>query len=303
MKKVLLGAALMLAAFFIAIGIGAISPYTKDNLISPVAYFFNKKPTPKPETKLDLAVLPNPDIELTAESILAIDLTNEKIIYKKNFDKKRAIASLTKIMTAVVAQEHSIIENLIEIDESFRIGESEIGLEEGEKLTVNELIHGLILPSGNDAAEALATGIAGDRSTFISWMNQKAKDLGMYDTYFANPSGLDGEPPGKTTYSTAKDLYILTRYALSFPYLRKVFATDSITFPQNYRRKAYVFNNRLFMHRYYPYIKGIKPGNTDEAGNCLITLAEKNGVEILGIFLDSKDTKEDALALFNYFFK
>jgi len=306
MKKILIFIAIT-AIFFIVIAFNSnIFSFTKDKLISPAVRVFQDQPqknSPAKFKQLDLKIRPNPNLKFETESILAVDLTNNEIIYQKNPDKKQAIASLVKIMTAIVAYEHSVIENIITITDSVKVGESEIGLEEGEKLTVNELIYGLILPSGNDAAEALAVGIAGDRLTFISWMNQKAKDLKMKNSYFANPSGLDQEPPQKSTYSTATDLYILTRYALSFPYLKKVFATDSITFAQNYRRKAYVFNNRLFMHRYYPYIKGIKPGYTDQAGNCLISLAEKDGKEILAIFLNSKDPKEDALALFNYAFK
>ena len=296
-----------IAAFFIIlalINIDEISSFTKKSIISPQAKVLKNKPLetkPPPISAQD--ILPNPDLKFEAESILAVNLTKNQIIYQKNPDKKMPIASLAKVMTAVVAYENAIIENIIIIDDHCKVGESEIGLEKGEKLTINELLYGLILPSGNDAAEALAVGITGDRDKFISLMNQKAADLDMSSSYFANPSGLDEKTLSTTTQSTANDLYRLTTYAISFPYLKEIFATDSITFPKNYRRKQYVFNNRLFLHNYFPYIKGIKPGYTNFAGNCLISLAEKQDAQILAIFLNSKDPKNDALTLFNYALK
>lgn len=303
MKKIFVFTAISLV-FFIGFSLNPVtSSFSQDKIISPVSKLISQNISQKKPANILSQTSSNPDLDLQSKSILAVDLTNNKVIYQKNPRQKQPIASLAKVMTAAVALEHSVIENLVTIKKDCRVGESEIGLEEGEKLTVNELIYGLLLPSGNDAAEALATGVGKNRKQFISWMNQKANDLKMKDTHFVNPSGLDEEPPQKSSYSTAYDLYLLTTYALNFPYLRKVFATDSITFPKNYRRKAYIFNNRLFMHQYYAYIKGIKPGYTEQAGNCLISLAEKDGKEVLAIFLDSKDPKKDALTLFTYVFK
>lgn len=242
--------------------------------------------------------------EFLADSVAAVDLTTGRTLITKNETKRRQIASLTKVMTAIVTLEHSDLNNLITINEKApKIGEQMMGLTAGEKLTVKELLYGLLLHSANDAAEALAYGLTdGDRQLFINWMNEKVRDLKLSDTYFANPTGLD-ETNGQSTYSTAYDLLIITKYALeNFPVFREIVKTQSIEFPQNYRRKAYYIENQINLTNGIPGVAGVKAGYTEEAGYCLITLAKRDGHEVLGVLLGSLDTRKDARTLYDYAF-
>jgi len=204
-----------------------------------------------------------------------------------------------------VTLEHSSLNDLITINEEApKIGESMMGLTTGEKLTVKELLYGLLLTSANDAAEALAYGVtSGDRQLFVNWMNEKVKELKLKDSYFANPSGLD-EDNKQSTYSTAYDLLIISKYALeNFPVFREIVKTQEITLEKNYRRKAYELLNAINMTNGIPGVAGVKTGFTDKAGYCLITLAKRDSHEVLGVLLGSLDTRVDARNLYDYSFK
>lgn len=243
--------------------------------------------------------------EFLAESVAGVDLTSGRTMVTKNEKERRQIASLGKVMTAIVTLEHSSLNDLITINEEApKIGESMMGLSAGEKLTVKELLYGLLLVSANDAAEALALGITnGDRQLFINWMNEKVKELKLTETYFANPSGLD-EDQKQSTYSTAYDLLIISKYSLeNFPVFREIVKTQEITLEKNYRRKAYELINAINMTNGIPGVAGVKTGYTDQAGYCLITLAKRDSHEVLGVLLGSRDTRVDARNLHDYAFK
>jgi len=170
-----------------------------------------------PSTQRVQALLPSPN--LTATSALSYDLTTNQFLYEKDLKQHLPIASLTKIMTAIVALENESLNDKITVSATAaNIGEDSMGILQGEKFTVEELLYGLFLHSGNDTAEAIAEGSKFGVGNFVYLMNKKAEDLGLADTHFTNATGLEGDG---NQYSTAYDLLILTRYGLLKPRICK----------------------------------------------------------------------------------
>jgi D-alanyl-D-alanine carboxypeptidase len=174
-----------------------------------------------------------------------------------------------------------------------------MGLSSGETLTLEDLLYGLVLHSGNDAAEVLADNyIKGTREDFITAMNNKAKALGLSDTHFDNPTGLEGDG---MQYSSAYDLLVMTRYALeNFPLFAKVSATYSYTIAQTSTHKEYDLSNETNLLTTYPGVKGVKTGYTPQAGLCLITYLDYGGHRIIGIILNSQNRRGDMKELLDY---
>lgn len=239
-----------------------------------------------------------PPPKLTAESYLAIDLSSGRFLLQKDIRKRMPVASLVKIMTALVALERGDLEEKIVVSkEAAQIGEDSMGVSEGEKLTLEELLWGLLLPSGNDAAEAIAQGLAGRREVFINWMNSKAREIGLKDTYFINPSGLDEE---QKQYSTAYDLMVITFWALKYPKFREIVKTPYHFIPYSKEHKAFHLFTQVNLLRENPEVVGVKMGYTPKAGLCGVSLVKKEGREILGVVLNSKNRREDLKKLLNY---
>lgn len=237
-------------------------------------------------------------IETSAASALSYDLTTNTLLYSKNIDKKLPVASLTKIMTAIVALENQNENDEIVISRNAAtIGEDSMGLSEGEKLTVRLLLYGLFLQSGNDAAEAIADASKYGRENFIHLMNKKAEDLGLSATHFTNPSGLEGD--GKQ-YSTAHDLLVITRYALGKPLISEVVRQPYYKIPGEEGHKAYELYNETNLLTSYPGVKGVKTGFTNEAGLCLITYLEHKGHRIIAILLNSQNRRQEMKDLLDY---
>lgn len=229
--------------------------------------------------------------QITAESGLAYDLTTNTMLYARNVYAKRPLASLTKIMTAIVALEHPKQNDTYTVREQSLVGEDSMGLTAGEQLTLNDLLYGLMLHSGNDAAEVLADNFPGGRDTFIQAMNDKAKSLGLTHTHFTNPTGLEGDG---NQYTTAADLLVMTRFALvHFPTFRDVVATFDYTIDASATHKAYFLENETNLLTSYPGVKGVKTGYTPEAGLCLVTYLDYNGHKIVGVVLSSNDRRDD----------
>jgi len=230
-------------------------------------------------------------IAFSAESILIFDLTTNKTLYEKNTKEKLAMASLTKIMTAIVALENKKPDDRYVVRAEYLVGENTMGLEKGEVLSLEELLYGLILHSGNDAAETLAGSFPGGKSAFVVAMNNKAKALGAEQTVFSNPSGLQGDG---SQLSTAYDLLVITRYALeAFPLFRKVSETYEYTIPQTTTHKEYVLTNETNLLSSYPGVKGVKTGYTPEAGLCLVTYLDHKGHKLIGILLNSENRRQE----------
>jgi len=233
-----------------------------------------------------------PDVR--ANSALSVDIVTNQIIYHKNATAKLPIASLTKIMTAIVALEHlKLTQELTVSTNAATIGENMMGTTEGEKYTFEELLYGLILHSGNDAAYTIAENAAGNVATFVEWMNFKAEELGLGDTRFYDPSGLDDN-----TYSTAYDLVKLTKYALQNPDFKKVVATvdKEIAYVKG-QHKYLPLSNQTNLLTTYPGVLGVKTGYTEAANLCLVSYAKNNDVEIVSVVLASDARKTDMIQI------
>lgn len=236
--------------------------------------------------------------ETISKAALIVNIGDGEVLYNKNSQEKLPIASLTKIMTAVVVMEHMSLSDLTTISsKAAATGENSMGLTAGETYTIEELLYGLILNSGNDSAVALAEATAGDVETFVKWMNIKSKELGLKNSYFADPSGLND-----STYSTAQDLARLTRYALKFKELRKIAQTVEYNISASDEHKYVPLYNQTNLLTTYPGVKGFKTGYTQEAGLCLVTYAENDGVELVGVVLNSVDHKGDMVLMLDHAF-
>ncbi|HVF69446.1 MAG TPA: hypothetical protein VNA13_02670 [Xanthomonadales bacterium] len=239
--------------------------------------------------------------DITAKSALIYDITRNKTIYEKSASTRLPMASLTKIMTAVIALENRRPDDRYKVTEKDLVGEDSMGLTEGEIVTFDKLLYGLMLPSGNDAAEVLANNHPTGRDGFIIDMNQKAKSLGLKDTNFVNPSGLQGDGD---QYTTSYDLLVITRYALSnFPQFAKVVSTAEYSIPSTSTHKAFDLYNATNLLTTYEGVKGVKTGYTPEAGLCLVTYLDYKGHKIIGIILNSENRRTEMRTLLDYSLK
>ncbi|MBI4091715.1 MAG: D-alanyl-D-alanine carboxypeptidase [Candidatus Levybacteria bacterium] len=235
---------------------------------------------------------------ITAAAAISYDLITGSLIYQKNMKSKLPMASLTKVMTAIIALENMDIDKKLTVNtKAAQIGENSMGLTEGETYTLKELLYGLILHSGNDAAEVIAQGSRFGRENFIYLMNKKAEDLGLSDTRFTNPSGLEGD--GKQ-YSTVYDLLVITKYALENPIFAKVVSTvEYEILYANEHKYIYLFNETNLLTS-YSGVRGVKTGYTDEAGLCLVTYLEHEGHKIIAVLLNSQSRREEMKELLDY---
>jgi D-alanyl-D-alanine carboxypeptidase (penicillin-binding protein 5/6) len=235
---------------------------------------------------------------LTAESALMYDLSVNKVLFEKNTKEKLPMASLTKIMTAIVSLENKRSDDRYIVRGENLVGEDSMGLAAGEVLSQNELLYGLIMNSGNDAAEVFATNYPEGRDAFVKAMNDKALALGLTDTHFSNPSGLQGDG---IQYTTVSDLVVITKYALEkFPLFADVSATYEHHIPATSLHKAYDLYNETNLVSTYPGVKGVKTGYTPEAGMCLITYLDYKGHRILGVILHSENRRLEMKELLDY---
>ncbi|HOV78716.1 MAG TPA: D-alanyl-D-alanine carboxypeptidase family protein [Bacillota bacterium] len=233
---------------------------------------------------------------MTAEAAVLMDDVTGQLLYEKNGRKKRPPASTTKIMTALLAVEGGDLRQYVTISQNASsVGEASIELRSGEKLTLEDLVYGAMLQSGNDACVAIAEHIAGTEQNFVLLMNQKAKMLGAVDTSFKNTNGL----PQAGHYTTAADLAVITRYALRNQSLKKIVGTKGKSIGTQGER--YLNNtNRLLWS--YEWADGVKTGTTSEAGNCLVASATKEGRRLISVVLNSEDRWSDSIKLLNYGF-
>ena len=240
-------------------------------------------------------------LALTAKSALSYDETTDTPIFELSPNTKLPMASLTKIMTAIIALEHPKSPDEYVVTGDALVGEDSMGLTEGEVLSQKELLYGLLLHSGNDAAEVFASNFPGGRGEFIHAMNDKASALGLSDTHFTNPTGLEGDG---NQYTTAYDLLKITRYALeTFPEFDDIVATVSYSIPQTQTHKAFDLENETNLLTSYPGVKGVKTGYTPEAGLCLVTYLEYGGHKIIGVVLGSEDRRDDMKEILDYSLK
>lgn len=218
-----------------------------------------------------------PDVSMDA----GILVTKEgRVLWSREATTRHHIASITKIMTAIVALEHAKPTDMMTVPEvSTEVGESSASLKRGEKMPLQDLLGALLVKSGNDAALAVAINIGGDVDTFVEMMNSKAQELGMTNTHFDNPHGLDS----KTHYSSARDVSIMSRYAMQDPTIRKIVSSKLYKFSDATNTHK-LPNTNLLLWKYKGAI-GTKTGWTDEAGYCLSAAANRNGLELYAVTL------------------
>lgn len=236
--------------------------------------------------------------DVPANSAIIFDTTLQKTLFEKNPKEKLPMASLAKIMTAIIAIENAKPDDKYIVKPEHLVGENSMGLSTGEVLSLEELMYGLILPSGNDAAEVLAAYFPGGRTAFISAMNNKAKALGLSDTHFTNPSGLEGDG---NQYSTTYDLMVMTQYALTrFPLFAQVVKTYEHKIEKTNLHKGYYLFNETNLLTSYPGVKGVKTGYTFEAGLCLVTYLEYKDHKIIGVLLGSNNRRQEMKDMLDY---
>ena len=241
-------------------------------------------------------------LDLSAKSAILVDYDTGEVLYAKNPTQKLPAASTIKIMTALVALENAKSSDRFSVSEkASKVGENVMGLTQGETLTLEELLYGAMLVSGNDAAVAIAEGVAQSEDAFVQKMNQTAGDLGLSDTKFINASGLDED--GKVQYSTAYDLITIARYTWEkYPVFRKIASTYYHLIEPTKTHKAYELYNDTNLLTTYPGVKGIKPGFTWDARWCLVTYAENDGKKLLAVILGSEDRRGEMIVLLDYGF-
>ena len=221
----------------------------------------------------------------TARSSIVMDLDSGRVLYENNADERRLIASITKIMTCIVALENGNLEKQIKVsDEVLKMYGTSIYLEVGEKMKLIDLLYGLMLRSGNDASVVIAKAVAGSEDAFVKMMNDKAKEIGMNNTTFSNPHGLDEETKN---YSTARDMAKLSRYAYKNKVYRKIIGTDEYRVQTD--SKSYLWYNRMKLLGNYKYCTGGKNGYTPSAGKTLVTTHKKSDLNITVVSLDDGD--------------
>ncbi len=236
---------------------------------------------------------------LSAQSAILIEAESGRVLASKNADLPLAMASTTKIMTALVALELAEPDTVITVDPlAVGVEGSSIYLSAGEELTLEQLLYALLLRSANDAAAAIAIGLCGSIEAFAEQMNCRAKDLGLVATHFTNPHGLDDDDH----YTTARELAIISRAALQVPLIRKISSTYKANIPQNGVENARLLVNHNKLLRRYEGCIGLKTGYTKKSGRSLVSAAERDGVTLIAVTINAPDDWNDHTALLDYGF-
>ncbi len=282
----LAGALLLLLAPFL-VGFSPPGITVSDEVLAPL----------RPSDLKKMLAIQRPD--LTASAALIMDAATGKVVFEKQSRQRRAPASITKMMTAIVALEKGKLADKITVPPIDLPQESSMGLLWGDVLTLDDLLWGLMLPSGNDAATVIAYSVGGGSiDAFVEMMNQKASQMGLKDTHFVNSHGLDEEGH----YSTAYDLALIARYAMNNPTFAKIVGTRSYTVKAS--RIFYLTNSNFLLRPQNASIgaDGIKTGFTDDAGDSIVASATRDGRRVIVVALDTYDRTAEAIKLFNFAF-
>jgi len=232
---------------------------------------------------------------LTAEAVVVIDIESGVVLYSMGGNSRLKPASTTKIITALVALDSYSLDEVLLV-KRLPGGGAMMGLAIGDKVSVENLLYGLLVASGNDAALALADNYEGGYRGFVAKMNEKAKELHMDDSNFVNPMGFEGAGH----YSTALDLARVASFALSNRIIKKIVAIPEITVSDSSYSKWYRLENINELLGESSGVSGIKTGWTEEAGECLVAAAQRNGRKILTVVLGSEDRFSETEALLNW---
>ena len=237
---------------------------------------------------------------INSRAAIVYERSSGKILYGKEENEKRKMASTTKIMTAIVVLENTNLDDIVTISsKAAGTGGSRLGLHKDDKISIRDLLYGLLLCSGNDAAVALAEHVSGDLSNFANMMNSKATSLGLSSTHFVTPHGLDDD----NHYTTAYELALITNYALKNDVFANLVKTKTYTISINNHPKTLSNTNELLGNLDGVY--GVKTGFTNGANRCLVTAVKRDNMDIICIVLGAdtkKDRTKDSINLINYSF-
>ncbi|MGE8077936.1 D-alanyl-D-alanine carboxypeptidase family protein [Peribacillus loiseleuriae] len=238
---------------------------------------------------------------VSAHSAILMDQESGRVIYEENAHEKSRIASITKIMTAILAIESGKLDHTVTIS-SNAVGTegSSLYLKKGEKITLENLVYGLMLRSGNDAAVAIAEEVGGSLDGFVWMMNQKAEEIGMTDSHFSNPHGLDNT---ENHYSTAYDMALLTRYAMKNEAYRVISGSKKHRASNSEEDWDYVWKNKnRLLTELYEYTTGGKTGYTKLAKRTLVTTATKDDLNLIAVTLNGPDDWNDHIYMYEHAF-
>lgn len=236
---------------------------------------------------------------VSARGAVLMEAGSGEVVFGQNQNARLPMASTTKIMTALVALESLPLDTPVKITAaSVGVEGSSIYLCEGEVLTLEQLLYALLLESANDAASAIAVAVAGSVEAFAVLMNQKATELGLTDTRFVNPHGLDADGH----YTTAYELAVITRAALEDPVFRKICSTERKTIPLHGTEGVRLLLNHNKLLDSFEGCIGVKTGFTKKTGRCLVSAAERDGVTLIAVTLNAPDDWRDHTAMLNYGF-
>ncbi len=233
----------------------------------------------------------------SAYEYVVMDMVTGRVLEGKNYNNKALIASITKIMTCVIAIESNKLDNIVYVDDTvLKSYGSGIYIKVGEKMKLSDMLYGLMLRSGNDAALMISKYVGGSVDNFVVMMNDKAKDIGMNNTVFVNPSGLDDDGGN---FSTAYDMALLTRYAMKYDAYRKIVRTKSYTLKTNMNTYVWKNKNKLLSEN---YITGGKTGYTDRAKRTLVSTGSKNNIDLIVVTIRDSDDWNTHKNLYNKMF-
>ncbi|MHB1154259.1 MAG: D-alanyl-D-alanine carboxypeptidase family protein [Eubacteriales bacterium] len=240
-----------------------------------------------------------PSLSLSAKCAVLIEAENGTVFYSKNSEKVCAMASTTKIMTAVIALEYADISKTVSVSrDAVGVIGSSVYLQEGEKITLENLLYAMLLESANDAAAAIAIEVAQSVDAFASLMNLKAAELGLTDTNFTNPHGLYDE----RHFTSAKSLALIAAYALKNEVFRTIVSTQKRLIPIDINEGSRLLVNHNKMLKIYDGAIGVKTGYTIKSGRCLVSAAERNGLTLIAVTLNAPDDWNDHMIMLNYGF-
>ncbi len=254
---------------------------------------------------MELASATPPNTQ-NADAAMLVDMNSGRLLYGKNIDKKVFPASTTKIMTGILAIEMGNFEEIVtasyEAIAPITMDDSQIGIRIGEKLSMEQLVNALLIPSANDAANVIAVHLAGSMDGFVELMNKKAAELGMTNTHFVNTCGMHDD----NHYTTVRDLSVLAQYAMKNETFRNIVKTSVYKIPptNKYEEQRILTSTNLFLSSAFhknPYCVGIKTGRTSKAGYCLVSSAQKDGMYLLSVVMgcDNADTEANAYSYTN----
>lgn len=237
---------------------------------------------------------------IAAKAAILIDADTGRVLFERNADERLQMASTTKIMTTLLTLESGGLDDYFVVDaDAIKVEGSSMGLKEGKSVTKRILCYGMMLPSGNDAANASAVSVAGSIDAFVDLMNSRAKEMGLSDTHFVTPSGLDDNTSDH--YSTARDMSFLARNALLNPDFRELCATRSVKLEYGDGGEIWLANTNRLLSSCEGVI-GVKTGFTNKAGRCLVSACEREGVTLICVTLSDPNDWYDHTRLYDYGF-